>query len=72
MHRRYKGSDREVVTKRFNYREVFGNQFCYHHQVDNSNNCRHSDIYVERNWETKYWADRYHAYFLTLKEVNVT
>ena len=33
--RRYTGSGREVVTKRFNYHEVFGNQFRYHHQVNN-------------------------------------
>ena len=25
---------------------------------------------VERNWATKYWPDRFHAYFLALSEIN--
>ena len=35
--RRYKGAGGELVTKRFNYREVFVNHFNYRHQVDNIN-----------------------------------
>ena len=68
--RRYKGAGGELATKRFNYREVFGNHFNYRHQVDNNKNWHHSPISVERNWATNYWPGRCHAYFLALTEVN--
>ena len=68
--RRYKGAGGELVPKRFNYRDVFGNHFNYRHQVDDINNRRHSPISVERTWATKYWPDLCHAYFFALIEVN--
>ena len=68
--RRYKGVGGELVTKRFNYCEVFGNQFNYRHQVENNINCCHYPISVERTWATNYWPGRCHAYFLALSEVN--
>ena len=68
--RRYKGSGREVVTKHFNYHEVFGNHFHYPKQVDNNNNCCHYPISVERNWATTYWPDRCQDYFLALRDFN--
>ena len=49
-HQRYKGSRRELVTKWFNYCEVFFNQFFHPHQVDDSSNHCDSPIYVERTW----------------------
>ena len=52
--RRYKGEGGELVTKKFNYNEVFGNHFNYIHQVDDNNNWRHSPISVEMTWATKY------------------
>ena len=71
MQRRYKGSGGEVVNKRFNYCDVFGNQFCYSHQVNNNTNICHSPIYLEINWATNYWPDCCHDYFLALTEHNV-
>ena len=43
---RYKGTGEELVTKRFNYCEVFRNHFNYRHQVDDNNNRHHSPISV--------------------------
>ena len=59
--RRYKEVGWELVTKRFNYREVFGNHFNYRHKVDKNNNQHHSPTSVERNWGTNYWTDLCHA-----------
>ena len=69
-HRSYKGAGGQLVTKRFNCCDLFGNHFNYRHQVDDNNNWCHSPISVERTWATKYWPDRCHAYFLELTEVN--
>ena len=60
----------ELVTKRFNYREVFGNLFKYRYQVDNNNYLLHYHISVERTWDTNTCLNRCHAYFLALTEVN--
>ena len=68
--RRYKGDGGELMTKQFNYCEVFGNHFNYRNQVDNNNNQRHFPISVERTWAKNYWPDRCHAHFLALTEVN--
>ena len=68
--RRCKGAGGELVTKLFNYREVFGNNFNYKHQVNNNKNSQNSPISFERNWATNYWPDQCHAYFLELIEVN--
>ena len=35
---RYKGAGGELVTKRFNYRGVFGDHFHYRYQVDDNKN----------------------------------
>ena len=48
--RRYKGEGGQLVTKQFNYREVFVNHFNYRHQVDKNNNQHHSHISVESTW----------------------
>ena len=63
---RYKGEGGDLMTKQFNYLEVFGNHFNYRYQVDDNKNWRHSHISVERTWYTKYWTDWCHAYFLAL------
>ena len=42
--RRYKRACGELVTKRFNYREVFGNHFNYRHTVEDNKNILHSTI----------------------------
>ena len=49
--RRYKGAGGELVTKQFNYCEVFENNFNYRHQIDDNNNWRHSPISVEITWD---------------------
>ena len=49
MQWRYKVSIWEVVTKLFNYCEVFDNHFCYCQQVDENKNYRHCPISVESN-----------------------
>ena len=67
---RYKGGGGKLVTKQFNCCEVFRNHFNYRHQVYDNNNRHHSPIPVEINWATRYWPDRFHAYFLALVEVN--
>ena len=43
---RYKGADGELVTKRFNYCEVFRNHFNYRQQVYNSKYWRYSHISI--------------------------
>ena len=58
------------MTKLLNYCEVFSNHFNYRHQVYDNKNWRHSHISVEITWDTKYWPDRYHVYFLVLAEFN--
>ena len=68
--RRYKRAGGYLVTKRFNYREVFRNHFNYKNQVDVNNNRLHYPISVDRTWYIKCWPVRYHAYFLSLAEVN--
>ena len=57
---RYKGADGELVTKKFNNCEVFGNHFNYRHQVNVNNNRRQSPISVESTWAKKYWPDQCH------------
>ena len=59
-HQSYKGAGGELATKRFNYREVFGNHFNYRHQVYNDKNQLHYCISV-RTWAKKYWPDWCHA-----------
>ena len=59
--RRYRGAGGELVTKLFNYREVFGNHFNYRHEVDDNNNWLYSPISVEMTWAKNYWPDRCHA-----------
>ena len=44
--RRYKGAGGELVTRKFNYCEVFGDHFNYRHQVDNNSNQRHYIFYL--------------------------
>ena len=41
---RNKGAGGELVNKKFNYPEVFGNRLNYRHQVNDNNNRRHSPI----------------------------
>ena len=60
-HQRYKGADGELVTKRFNYCEIFEYHFNHRHKFDDNNNWGHSPISVERTWDTKYWPNRCHA-----------
>ena len=67
---RYKGESGELVTKRFNCCEVFGNHFNYRHQVDSKNNWLHSTFSVDSTWVTNYWINCFHTYFLVLTEVN--
>ena len=69
-HQGCKRAGGELVTKQFNYHEVFGNHLNYRHQVEDNNNRRHSPISVERTWATNYWPDRCHAYFLVFPEFN--
>ena len=69
-HRRYKGAGRELVTKIFNYNEVFVTHFNHRHQVDYNNNWSHYPISVKRNWTTRYCPNRCHSYLLELTDVN--
>ena len=59
--RRYKVAGGNLVTKQFNYRDVFENHFNYRHQFDDKKNWRHSPISVERTWATNYWTGWCHA-----------
>ena len=60
-----------MEKKEFMYTEVVANNFLYRHQVDDNNNRRHSPIYIEKNWATKYWPDSCFAWYLAVSEVNV-
>ena len=57
---KYKVLVREVVTKWLNYRDVFGNQFCYFHHIYDNNNRRYSTIYLESTCE-KTCTNRCHS-----------
>ena len=41
-------------TKQFTYRQTFGINFRYRHQVYDHNNCGHAPIYVDMIWVTKF------------------
>ena len=70
--REYKGRDGQYLARIFKYRQTFGLQFCYHHQVDDNNNIRHATISIERTWATKFCPDRNFAWYLAVTEVNTT
>ena len=57
MHRRYKGAGGELVNKKFNYRDVLGNNLNYRHQFDDNKNRNHSPISVDKTWYIKYCTD---------------
>ena len=44
--REYKGQDVESLTRLFKYRQKFGLQLRYCHQVDNHKNRRHAPISI--------------------------
>jgi hypothetical protein len=68
--REYKGANGQSVVQTFKYRQPFGLQFRYRHQVDDHNNCRHAPISLERTWATKFWPDHNFAWYLAASEVN--
>ena len=57
-------------VKQFTYRQPSGLHFRYRHQVDDHNNQRHGQIYVEGKWATKFWPDRNFAWYITFLDVN--
>ena len=57
-------------TKQFTYRQPFGINFRYRHQLDDHNNWRHAQIFLERIWATKFWPDRNFSWYLAVLEVN--
>ena len=68
--REYKGRDGESLARLFKYRQPFGLNFRYRHQVDDRNNRRHAPISIERTWATKFWPNRNFAWYLAVNEVN--
>ena len=50
----YKGTGGELVTKRFNYLEVFRNHLNHKHQVFDNNYRQNYPISVDRYWATYY------------------
>ena len=58
------------TTKNFCYKQPFGIHYKFRHQFDDNNNRRHSPIFVERTWATKFWDDRNCAWYLATSEVN--
>ena len=56
----------------FNYPEVVGNPFLYHHTMNDHNNRQHSLISLEVVWTTKYWPNHVFAFLLSITEINVT
>ena len=64
------GSGNSQKTK-FNYPEVVGNHFLYHHPIDDHNNKQHSPISLEDVWAMKYWPNRVFSFLLSITEVNV-
>ena len=57
-------------TKQFTYHKPFGIHFRYIHQVDDHNNCRHAEIYLERTWVTKLYPDPNLGWYLAVSEAN--
>ena len=53
-------------TKQFTYQHPFGIHFRYIHQVGNKNNWRHTPIYLERTWTTKFWSGRNFAWYIAV------
>ena len=52
--REYKGRYGQSLTRPFKYRQTFGLQFHYRHQVDDHNNRINAPISIERTWATKF------------------
>ena len=66
----YKGTAGQTMSTTFKYRQPFGINFRYRHQVDDQNNRRHAPIYLERTLATKFWLDRNFDWYLAASEVN--
>ena len=58
-------------TSKFTYRNPFGLNFKYRHQVDDDNNHRHVPIYLKMTWATKFCPGRKIAWYLAVSEVNI-
>ena len=52
--------------KQFTYHNPFGIHFRYRHQIDNHNNWRYAQIFLERTWATKFWLDHNFTWYLVL------
>ena len=50
----YKGVNGKTMSTTFKYRQPFGLHFRHPHQVEDHNNRRHTPIYLERTWATKF------------------
>ena len=61
---------RVTETNQFIYTELVANNVLYRHRVDDNNNRRHTTIFIEKNWDTKYWPDICFAWYLSVSDVN--
>ena len=68
--REYKRWYGQSLVRKFKYRQSFGLQLLYRHQIDDHNNRGHAHISIERKWATKFWTDRNFACYLAMTEVN--
>ena len=57
-------------TKQFTHRHLFGIHFSYRHQLDDHKNWRHTPIYLDTTWETRFWPDCNLAWYISVSEVN--
>ena len=57
-------------TKQFTYRNPFGINRRYIHQVDDQNDCRYSQNSLQRTWATKLWPDQNLSWYFSVLEVN--
>ena len=58
-------------TKQFTYRQPFGLQIRYIHQVDDYNNQIHAPISLESTRETKFCPGHNFSWYLAVSEVNM-
>ena len=61
-----KGTYGDSLVKIFKYRQPFGLQFCFCHQVDNHSNRRQYPILLEIKSANKFWTDNNFAWYLSV------
>ena len=66
----FKYRNKQIVSIKFNYIQLFILHFNYWHQFDNQNNRQHDPISIDRIWAKKFWVDQNLYFYLAVSAVN--